>query len=389
MLEEEFCPSVRANFLNKDTNTISNLRHHRVLFCDKCFWFCAYTHNEGIIHQTFFLRPILPPYFLFFKRMEYSIVQFSSFLVLLALVTLFFVVPGSVGQLETREESSSFARRNHHKHPFFPFPLNRKKNIDRNNNNNNKVEDDYFDVDNAPTTRVGKLAKLFEPVLVTSRPPRRKKDIKTDKLFQACQEFASLSRKTGQTMAAKDLEGNIDKLKTLYRSAPKQTRNSLRSLLEYEIETRIHDDHIGDNVKDDDDEEEEHPTPRVLKDPSGALGGLWLRRSLAFQSDFYRGILQGKLPVDAALDGYRKQLEPYHGWALQKVYSVSLKSFSPPSSSETLRKLGGFPADGSFGSKEERTMQRDLENLVQVWTPLLEQWKRIYQELDLEDQRRV
>jgi hypothetical protein len=217
------------------------------------------------------------------------------------------------------------------------------------------------------TTRIGTLAKHFELVLkgrgITS-------DIDTLRLLQACRRFESLMKDIGERQVAKDMEGNIEKVLARYQQTPPHRRRTVSALLEYEKAMGIHGPH------------------GTLKDPSAAVGVLWIRRSLSFQSRVYKSLLEpGMAPKDATLAAYRSELQPYHGWALQQLYKLSLQ-YATPSRKEMLFKLGGFEGT-HFGEKEEEATLRDIRHLLATWRPIIGRCKQVYAALDIEDKRRV
>ena len=123
--------------------------------------------------------------------------------------------------------------------------------------------------------------------------------------------------------------------------------------------------------------------------PSGAIGGLWIKRSLEFQHDFYNGILQlesGKeleksTTLDVAYDAYHKQLYPYHGSLLRNLYKLSLRAITPNTKEEILQRIsGGQTLD---------VVEQDLKHLLHVYKPLLQEWNQIYNDLGLNDQSQV
>ena len=174
----------------------------------------------------------------------------------------------------------------------------------------------------------------------------------------------------GQDRNAAEIERNLQKIQSLYRSAPRGRRETLRSLLEWEKETGIH----GPDGK--------------LKDPSGAMGLLWIRRSLAFQERMYSLILDKPIATsEAALQAYHETLEPYHGWALQQVYSLALKK-TTPSRQQMFQKLCAVP-ENRFGTTEEKETVQELRKLCDTWKPLLQQWQETFETLGLEDDRKV
>ena len=70
-----------------------------------------------------------------------------------------------------------------------------------------------------------------------------------------------------------------------------------------------------------------HSSGRI-KDPSAAMGLLWIRRNLAFQYQHYCNMFQmGLEPPEAALAAYHSELEPYlHGRALRLAQTMCAPS---------------------------------------------------------------
>uniref|UniRef100_A0A7S4RGW5 Glycolipid transfer protein domain-containing protein n=1 Tax=Ditylum brightwellii TaxID=49249 RepID=A0A7S4RGW5_9STRA len=214
-------------------------------------------------------------------------------------------------------------------------------------------------------TPMSSLAHSFEPVLST-----KGKHLDVAELLAACWKFSSVLRKIGQTTLAIDFESNIRKAEALYNSlVPSKKRQSLASLLLLEQESGIH----GPNAQ--------------LQDYSAACGFLWIRRYLEFHVDMYSAILASRDPKEAALDAYRKQIEPFHGWALRKVFTTKL-STSMPSRDKFLATLGNFKSQ-DFGEEEEQIILNDIGKLVSIWRPIVIRWRTTYKELDLEDTRRA
>ena len=220
------------------------------------------------------------------------------------------------------------------------------------------------------TTLIGKLACSFEPVLSQRGPIGRQQHVDTSHLLRACNTFVETMRKTGQHSVARDLEHNVQKFENLYKKAPVGRRQSLLALLEFEREGGI------------------HGPGGILMDPSAAVGLLWIRRSISFQAKMYRGVLDEKRDAtNAALDAYRTEVQPYHGWALRRLYTMSFETVTPPRK-EILARMGGYKVH-EFGEAEEKATVRDLEKLLTLWEPIIVHWKRTYLDLDLEDSRQV
>ena len=213
-----------------------------------------------------------------------------------------------------------------------------------------------------PKTRAGLLAESFEDALEEDSPDGC---IDTECLLLACRKYSSVLKDMGQRQVASDLEGNLGKLEALYHATPPSRRKTVSVLLEYEKSLGTHG-HGG-----------------RLKDPSGAMGLLWIRRSLACQQRMYTMLLENRAPEEAAVEAYRLELQPYHGWVLQKMALAK----SVPSRQDTLSRIGGF--EGRFGREEELTTVKDLHTLLSTWRPILDRCKQIYADLDIEDNSRV
>lgn len=126
----------------------------------------------------------------------------------------------------------------------------------------------------------------------------------------------------------------------------------------------------------------------VLKDPSAAMGLLWIRRSLAFQSRLFESLLpsDGLHPKDAAISAYHDHLYPYHGWMLRSIFPTSLSQM--PHREVFLSTFGEIDLQ-DLGEDEETKITRKLRALISTLDPLLAVWKDSFIELDLEDTRRV
>lgn len=187
--------------------------------------------------------------------------------------------------------------------------------------------------------------------------------IDTARLLAACRAHNELLKIGGAALClvAKDMESNIDKAEALYKKSPEKCHN-LTSLLEHEKSSGIHNG-------------------SVLDDSSAAVGLLWIRRSLAFQSQLFDSVIWEEEPKDAAADAYQKQLSPYHGWMLRTVFPASFAQF--PNRKEFLSML-------SEGKEEHASIVlKKLRALVATLRPLLSAWEKDFATLGLEDVRRV
>ena len=98
-------------------------------------------------------------------------------------------------------------------------------------------------------------------------------------------------------------------------SVPRELRSpTLRELLNYEIEMDI------------------NPPSRLprLKEKSAAMGLLWVRRQLHYQTLLFDNVL--KIPskfsstADAVSAAYQEVYDRFHGWAVQKIFTYSFQS---------------------------------------------------------------
>ena len=230
-------------------------------------------------------------------------------------------------------------------------------------------------------------------------------------------------------LVAKDLENNLRKAEAVFvqyysstLSSSSSNNNScssngsndndnefitLTSLLEYERNTPgVHDGNI-------------------LGETSSAMGLLWIRRSLAFQSHLFESLIptpsrdrsrrssreyyHGEEKYDEDIDGrnngggggggsimtprnaadeaYRLHLAPYHGWILRRAFPASLSQM--PHRNVFLSKFGEVEVNELDDMDVEYKIVRKLQALVSTLEPLLMLWKDSFERLNLEDTRRV
>ena len=222
----------------------------------------------------------------------------------------------------------------------------------------------------ATNTPLGILAVLFQEALVDSSDEQGGDGLMhTVSLLQACWKFESQMRAVGNVAVANDFRQNIKKVETVYKMTPDGHRKTVAALLAHEKSTGC------------------HGSCAHLKDPSAAMGLLWIRRNLAFQYKIYSNVFEGSIaPPEAALAAYRSELEPYFGWALRKIFVLGLRVTVPKSSRVMLAKLAGFQP--STITEAERTMAKeDLLALLAVLRPIIAKWEDIFWHLDLEDRR--
>lgn len=186
-------------------------------------------------------------------------------------------------------------------------------------------------------------------------------DLGAAAILDACDAFLGVLAALGPAMAlgVKDFRANAAKAR---RHAAPSLAASLRA------------------------EKRAHKPGGVLKDPSVAVGFLWLRRTLAFQVGINRYALAADGPVAlaaAAKRAYADELEPVHGWLLRGVFGAALNNV-PAWDAYLVAVAPQVPAE-----YRPAVVRRDLEAFNAALVPLLAAWKQLFIDLDLEDVRRV
>mmetsp|Transcript_9110 Transcript_9110/g.19541 ORF Transcript_9110/g.19541 Transcript_9110/m.19541 type:complete len:377 (-) Transcript_9110:111-1241(-) len=240
-------------------------------------------------------------------------------------------------------------------------------------------------------THIRRVADMFDLVLKKSSSSGTQID--SIALIDACKSFLPVMRSFGPEAAAKDFSRNLKKADSLRKhsgrmgrgkkggdaiSRQKKQRKTNRSkkhhqtlsdLLMAEVEAGI------------------HKPGGILKDPSGAVGFLWMRRSIAYQHALFEALTVGAEPRQAAYDAYRSTLMPFHGWAMRRLYTAFLGQCTPETTKEVIAQIAGYDVNDLTPAIEKATIE-DLRRLVSTWSPLLTTWKKTHETLDLEDVRR-
>lgn len=122
----------------------------------------------------------------------------------------------------------------------------------------------------------------------------------------------------GMNLGYKDVLQNLAKIEQAAHSwiashgPSKSCGPTLRQLLEHEVDKGIHA-HL----------------PR-LKDKTGAMGLLWVRRQLQYQSHIFKNFLEVPGRFSSTEEGvkaaYTDVYGSYHGWAVQKIFTYSFQS---------------------------------------------------------------
>jgi len=235
---------------------------------------------------------------------------------------------------------------------------------------------------NAVATDMAEMAKDFEQTLVASSSSSSVNmyDLNVGNLLTACDRLENAMRQIGFTQSANDISGNVKKIRKVYNRLPPQERDSLISIVQHEFDTGVH----GNDIINHDVNTHTH----TLKDSSATMGFLWLGRSINYQNDMFRQMLdhddEQSSPYNAAKHAYETVLKKHLSWPLQKVSQSAMKRLKPLQmpKTELFCRIGGFRTE-CYGCQEEQATKRDLRKVVNSWQPLLNQWKQTFSDLDL------
>jgi hypothetical protein len=172
-----------------------------------------------------------------------------------------------------------------------------------------------------------------------------------------------------------------------------------------------------------------HKPGGIIKDPSSAAGLLWIRRSLAYQLAIFEALTtegnEDMTLTQATQIAYDKELLQYHAWMLKAVFGRVIASVPSKEVRRARAKSGRRLSRRSllisrcatplvlfhlfllthhsrlqvFGEKvaapgvpeaqRRAVVEGDMKEFVDIVGPVLECWKKVYGELDLEDSRKV
>ena len=128
-----------------------------------------------------------------------------------------------------------------------------------------------------------------------------------------------------------------------------------------------------------------HRPGAVLCDPSAAIAILWMRRTLQFLGRCLQGILDDNETMgEVGANAYRMELEPYHGWLLKQTFSMALNGF--PSREHIYLNIGShLPETGD----KEAAVKEEVRQANEQIQLVVESMRNLYEELGLEDMRKV
>lgn len=224
------------------------------------------------------------------------------------------------------------------------------------------------------STYVAGLAKDFEQALVAVNANHY--DLHIGNLLLACGRLENTMKQIGFKQSANDISGNVQKIRNVYNFLPNEKRDSISAIVRYEFETGVHGS-IGTNRN-----SKGHHT--TLEDSSATVGFLWLGRSINYQYDMFRRMLdhEDETPYNAAKYAYEKALKPHLSWPLQKICQAAMKRLKPLQKNELFCRIGGFREE-SYGCQEDQATKRDLRRVVDFWQPMLNRWKQTLSDLEL------
>jgi len=176
-----------------------------------------------------------------------------------------------------------------------------------------------------------------------------------------CKSFVEILASMGASMklGRVDFENNIHKASAWLNRDP-EAHKTLKGFLEAEQATGI------------------HRPGGLLKDPSGAISILWIRRTLDFVTAIFEEHLRsGMALAHSAKKAYTKTLEPCHGRLLRSTFLV------------TLGRVPSFKTLASASGILEAELRQQLQSLCELLRPLCDSMLALSVELDMEDNRRV
>jgi len=200
----------------------------------------------------------------------------------------------------------------------------------------------------------------LEPVFTGFRTLALAEEISVPQLLETGEAFMRILEAMGPAMkiGRMDFGNNMRKTRTWYAADP-AGRATLHAFLAAEKAAGI------------------HRPGGVLKDPSGAIGTLWMRRTFEFIICIFERLLEGATMPEAVRGGYADALERFHGRLLRGTFSVVFRGV--PSREVFLRAL----------EVSDETITRSVRALCLVSRPACARMRAVAESLDLEDTRRV
>lgn len=212
------------------------------------------------------------------------------------------------------------------------------------------------------TTDIAELIDCFQDAFIAVNQDEN--EIHVGKLLLACVRLEATMRRIGFTQSAKDIAGNIRKIRDVYDKLPEECRDSMPAILQHEIK-------CGLNTK-------------KIPEKSAACGLLWLGRSLNYQCGMFCHLLdnEGAEPYEAASVAYERDLRPYLPWALQKICQAAMHTLKAKRRNQIFAQIGGFD-EACYGRGEEEATRNDLRNMMNFLKTMLCRWREVFSDLEL------
>ena len=218
----------------------------------------------------------------------------------------------------------------------------------------------------ATTTARGK--GVVQPLTGETEPPIPSGDIDALSFCSAMRVFAEwrILRQVppgykgyavGMTLGQKDIVQNIAKIEQAiqgyvdYRiehgshdADDVVASPTLRDLLQYEVNMNVHE-----------------KLPR-LKEKSAAMGLLWVRRQLQYQTAIFANVVDSRYDSTRAAvqSAYDEVYNNYHGWAVQKIFSYSFQA--APDASEIYKYMNPHRLEEVQNEAQSRFLVGDSNN---------------------------
>jgi len=177
----------------------------------------------------------------------------------------------------------------------------------------------------------------------------------------------------GMNIGFKDVVQNLAKLETstITMLTHAGAGGSMRDVLVSEIFSNYHS-----NVR----------LPK-LRDPSGAIGMIWIMRQLKYQVSIYKNLIEDDGgPTSAAVwKAYDEVYGQVHGWAVRKIFEVSFKASPNP---QVIYKT--MQGSSELAEEEcEHKSKAQMKRFIEVTEPVLQHVEEILNELNMMDLTRV
>lgn len=222
------------------------------------------------------------------------------------------------------------------------------------------------------TTCLLDMARAFDQALIEVN--QNKDEIHVGHLLEACERLEKTIRRMGFASSANDIANNMAKIRSTYDDLPSNgsDRDSMPVVLQYEKNLGMHSRGKRD-----------HPTK--IKESSATMGFLWLGRSINYQHDMFRYMLEHEeaSPFDAASHAYAATVKPHLSWPLQRLGQAALRGIRSVPKNSILAKMGGVPED-QYSRDVDSATKKDLKQVIESWNPIIRRWNQVFLDMGME-----